>query len=140
MATLRRYGLLSLALALLLSVGLTASVSRASTAALAAPAPPAAPTEAPQLTRTSIGTPGIPSAAPYILMRERGYLAEQGLEADLQLFDSGARMVQPLAAGQLDVAPGSVSVGLYNAVARGINLKIVADWASGAPSHPVNWI
>jgi NitT/TauT family transport system substrate-binding protein len=95
---------------------------------------------APQATRISVGVLNILPDAPVILMRERGYLAEQGLDADYQVFDSGARMVQPLAVGQLDFAPGSPSVGLFNAVARGVNLKIVADWVSGAPGHPVNWI
>jgi NitT/TauT family transport system substrate-binding protein len=95
---------------------------------------------APQATRITIGLLGILPDAPYLLMRERGYLAEQGLDAEYQVFDSGARMVQPLAVGQLDIAPGSPSVGLFNAVARGINVKIVADWASGLPTNPVNWI
>jgi hypothetical protein len=41
-------------------------------------------------------------------------------------------MVAPLGSGELDVGGGTVSAGLYNAVARGINLKVVADQASKA--------
>jgi NitT/TauT family transport system substrate-binding protein len=39
-------------------------------------------------------------------------------------------MVAPLGAGQLDVGAGSPAAGLYNAVARGIPIKIVADKGS----------
>jgi NitT/TauT family transport system substrate-binding protein len=138
----RGFGIVLLALCLLFGLGATVSAPAPSSAATPAVsvAAAAAPDTAPQATRISIGTLGILSDAPYILMRERGYLVEQGLDADYQVFDSGARMVPSLATGQLDVAPGSVSVGLYNAVARGVNLKVVADWASGAPRYPVNWI
>jgi NitT/TauT family transport system substrate-binding protein len=39
-------------------------------------------------------------------------------------------MIAPLGTGQLDVGGGTVAAGLYNAVERGINIKIVADKAS----------
>ena len=44
-------------------------------------------------------------------------------------------MVAPLGTGQLDAGAGSASAGLYNAVARGIKIKIVADKASSAPGY-----
>jgi NitT/TauT family transport system substrate-binding protein len=44
-------------------------------------------------------------------------------------FDSAAKMVAPLGAGHLDVGAGAASAGLYNAIARGIGVKIVADKA-----------
>jgi NitT/TauT family transport system substrate-binding protein len=42
-------------------------------------------------------------------------------------------MVAPLAAGQLDVGGGAPSAGLYNAFARGIDIRIVADKGSSPP-------
>jgi ABC-type nitrate/sulfonate/bicarbonate transport system substrate-binding protein len=65
--------------------------------------------------------------APFVVAESRGYFAEEGLEVEYTLFDSGARMVAPLAAGQLDVGQGSHSAGLFNALASGVDLKIVAD-------------
>src|SRR5438270_1505378 len=65
--------------------------------------------------------------APIYVAESRGYFAEEGLDVEYTLFDSGARMVAPLAAGQLDVGQGSHSAGLFNALASGVDLKIVAD-------------
>src|SRR5215213_4066337 len=65
--------------------------------------------------------------APFVVAESRGYFAEEGLEVDYITFDSGARMVAPLAAGQLEVGQGAHSAGLFNALATGIPLKIVAD-------------
>jgi NitT/TauT family transport system substrate-binding protein len=42
-------------------------------------------------------------------------------------------MVAPMGAGQLDVGGGAASAGLYNAVDRGIRIKIVADKAHNVP-------
>src|SRR5437879_12334480 len=36
-------------------------------------------------------------------------------------------MIAPLGVGQLDVGGGAVSAGLFNAMARGVDLRIVAD-------------
>ena len=44
-------------------------------------------------------------------------------------------MVAFLFTGELDAGVGSASAGLYNAVARGINIKIVADKSSSAPGY-----
>jgi NitT/TauT family transport system substrate-binding protein len=44
-------------------------------------------------------------------------------------------MVAPLGAGQLDVGAGSASAGLYNAVTRGINIRIVADKSASPPGY-----
>lgn len=43
-------------------------------------------------------------------------------------------MTVPLGAGQLDVGGGAASAGLYNAVERGIRIKIVADKAHNIPN------
>ena len=48
-------------------------------------------------------------------------------------FDSGGRMVASLATNQIHVGGGSPSVGLYNAIARGVDVKMVADRASSVP-------
>jgi NitT/TauT family transport system substrate-binding protein len=69
---------------------------------------------------------GISDAAFYIAM-DRGYFARQGIEIEPTRFNSATQMVAPLSAGQLDVGGGSPSAGLYNATAREIVVKIVAD-------------
>ncbi|HXF33217.1 MAG TPA: ABC transporter substrate-binding protein [Candidatus Acidoferrales bacterium] len=70
------------------------------------------------------------SDAPILIADKKGYFKEEGLAVDYSTFDSAASMVAPLGAGQLDVAAGGTSAGLFNAVARGIDMRVVADKAS----------
>jgi NitT/TauT family transport system substrate-binding protein len=58
-----------------------------------------------------------------------------GIEPLFERFDSTARQIPALATNQIDVGGGSPGVGLYNALARGIQVKIVADRASSAPGR-----
>jgi NitT/TauT family transport system substrate-binding protein len=64
---------------------------------------------------------------PIFIADKKGYFREEGLEVKVVNFRSAADMVAPLGAGQLEAGAGSASAGLYNAVARGIRIKIVAD-------------
>jgi len=69
---------------------------------------------------------------------KKGYFRDEGLTVTITPFTSGANMVAPLGAGQLDAGGGSAAAGFYNAVARGIKMRIVADKASSLPGYPVN--
>jgi NitT/TauT family transport system substrate-binding protein len=57
---------------------------------------------------------------------EKGYFAEQGLDVELVDIATGQGSVPALAAGQIDVGVGAVGSGLFNAIARGIDVKLVA--------------
>ncbi len=61
--------------------------------------------------------------------QERGYLRELGLDMDTTTFNSANFMVAPLGADQLDVGGGAPGPGLYNAINRGVNVRIVTDRA-----------
>jgi NitT/TauT family transport system substrate-binding protein len=74
-----------------------------------------------------VGTTNLSSDIGLFLAEKRGYFKEEGVKVELVPFDSGAKMVAPLGAGDLDAAAGAASAGLYNAVNRGLKLKIVAD-------------
>ncbi|HUK58268.1 MAG TPA: ABC transporter substrate-binding protein [Stellaceae bacterium] len=78
----------------------------------------------------TIGVVGAVSDTVLYLAEKKGFLHGEGLKGDITVFDSGAKMVAPLGAGQLDVGAGAYSAGLFNAVGRGINIKIVADKAT----------
>jgi NitT/TauT family transport system substrate-binding protein len=93
--------------------------------------------EAQATTRVRMGVLGVLPEAGIFVALEQGYYREQGIELDLTPFDSAARMVPALGTGQLDAGDGSHSAGLFNAVARGIGIKLVADAASGPPGYPV---
>ena len=66
----------------------------------------------------------------FFIADKKGYFKAEGLAATMTSFASAAKMIAPLGTGQLDVGGGTVAAGLYNAVERGINIKIVADKAS----------
>jgi NitT/TauT family transport system substrate-binding protein len=48
---------------------------------------------------------------------------------------TGAYMVAPLGAGQLDIGAGATSAGLFNSATRGIGIKITADKGSNLPGY-----
>src|SRR3954452_4251899 len=81
-----------------------------------------------------VGHIGTGSDLPVYVAIERGYFQEEGLEIAAVDFRTSAEMVPALASGQLDVGLGGVNAGLFNSVAQGIPLKIVADKAVNTPS------
>ncbi len=78
----------------------------------------------------TVGTVNASSDVPFFIGDKKGFFRRQGLAIKWTAFDSAAKMVAPLGVNQLDVAAGAPSAGLYNAVAQGIELKIVADKGS----------
>lgn len=95
---------------------------------------PAVPTAAAQgMVRLRTGLLSSASDAGFYIAMDQGYLREVGIELDVTPFDSAANMVAPLGTGQLELGGGSHSAGLYNAIARGVNLKLVADKGSAPP-------
>lgn len=67
------------------------------------------------------------SDAGFFVAQEKRYFAEEGLTVEFVPFQTAAQMIAPLGVGQLDAGGGAVSAGLFNALARGIDLRIVAD-------------
>jgi len=67
---------------------------------------------------------------------EKGFFKKQGLDVQLEQFNTGAQFVAPLGSGQLDVGSGGISAGLMNAVAGGVGIKMVAAKSQvGSPSY-----
>src|SRR5690348_14791796 len=97
-----------------------------STATQAAPAAaPAAPSGPPEVVH--VGVPGSFTDAGLAIGIAQGYFQRQNLELDPQRLDSAAKMIPFVSTGQLDVAGGGPGAGLFQAFARGVDLKIVAD-------------
>jgi NitT/TauT family transport system substrate-binding protein len=86
-------------------------------------------------TPVRVGTLGAISDAPIFIAEKKGYFKEEGLAVTMTVFNSAAVMVAPMGSGQLDVGAGSPSAGMYNAVARNINVRIVADKAQSTPGY-----
>jgi NitT/TauT family transport system substrate-binding protein len=92
-------------------------------------------TAAAQAQPLNVGVVGTSSDAPFFIADKKGYFKDAGLTVNFIRFDSAAQMIAPLGAGQLDVGGGATSAGLYNAVARGVHIKIVADKARNAAGY-----
>src|SRR5580658_4885572 len=84
--------------------------------------------------RLGVGTDSI-TMTPFYLAEKMGYFKAEGLDVQFIPLPSAALMIAPLGAGQLDVGGGAITAGLYNAVGRGINLRIVADLGSDPPGY-----
>jgi NitT/TauT family transport system substrate-binding protein len=85
-----------------------------------------------------VGIASVISDVGILIADKKGFFRDEDLAVTITPFASGANMVAPLGAGQLDVGGGSAAAGFYNAVARGIKMRIVADKASSLPGYAVN--
>ena len=79
------------------------------------------------LDKMKVGTGGSASDAPFYIAQDKGFFTDEGLEVDLIVLDSGAKVIAPLGTGELDVGSGALSVGFWNAMLRGLKFRIVAD-------------
>jgi NitT/TauT family transport system substrate-binding protein len=83
-----------------------------------------------EATMVNVGVLNTITDIPLILADRKGFFSAEGIKVNFTAFASSSNMVVPLATGQLDVGGGGAGVGLYNAVARKLDIKIVADKAS----------
>jgi len=111
--------------------------------AAAPPAAVAAPTAtaAPSVFHLVEGHQGSAADAPAYIAYERGYFKEQGLDVELERFNSLENQIAALASGQLLVGVGGVNAALFNAIARDIPLRIVADKIHYPPDYQgAGWV
>src|SRR5207253_2309535 len=77
--------------------------------------------------KVSIGVVSSSSDGGIFVANERGYFKEEGIDLDIQRFQTLVDMVAPLTGGQLQIAAGGLAASLFNAADRGVGLRIVAD-------------
>lgn len=86
-------------------------------------------------TTVRVGITNVSTDVGFFIAHKKGYFRDEGLHVVFTEFNSAAKMIAPLGTGQLDVGGGTVSAGLYNAVGRKIDIKIVADKGSIKPGY-----
>lgn len=79
-----------------------------------------------QAAAVKAGHIGTMADGPIYIAMDKGYFKEAGLELSLERFATGGAMMAPLSTGALHIAGGAISVGFFNALARGFPVKIVA--------------
>ncbi len=76
------------------------------------------------------------SFAGVFLADDLGYLREAGIKIKYERVPSASKSMAFLTTGQLDIAAGGISAALYNAVLRGLAIKVVADKGTYLPGIP----
>ncbi|MGF9664205.1 ABC transporter substrate-binding protein [Arthrobacter crystallopoietes] len=79
------------------------------------------------LTKVSVGHAAGFTNVPLYVAMDRGYFKEEGLDVELKAFKSGGDMVAPLSSGSLDAGTGAPGAGIFNAVGRGLGVRLVGD-------------
>ena len=114
----------------------SASMSIAALAALAlvatacAPTPvqqSPTPTPTPRLIRVSIADLGIITQAPVYIAMDRGYFEAEGLQANLVPVRTLSETAQLAAIGQVDFGGMAPDPALFNALERGIQIKLLGS-------------
>ncbi|HWG04150.1 MAG TPA: ABC transporter substrate-binding protein [Beijerinckiaceae bacterium] len=85
--------------------------------------------------KLEVGISGAATDVGFFIADKKGYFRDQGIAVNFTNFDTAAKMVAPLGTGQLDIGGGGPSAGLYNAIARGVDIKIVAEKGATPPGH-----
>lgn len=80
-------------------------------------------------TVVKLGIVGRPDMAAYVLAIRRGYFDRQGITVERVTATSGQEFPAQLATDQIQVASGVPNAALFNALNRGIDIRIVADEA-----------
>lgn len=74
-----------------------------------------------------IAEDGSASGAGFYIAKEKGYFEDYNIEVEFAKFANSDDMLPALASGEVDIAGGISSASFFNAIAQGINVKIIAD-------------
>lgn len=85
--------------------------------------------DAAQKTVVKMGVVGRPDQAPFELAYRRGYFERRGITIEEVPASSGQEFASALATEQIQVATGVPNAALFNAMNRGIDIRLVADFA-----------
>jgi NitT/TauT family transport system substrate-binding protein len=101
----------------------------------AAPAPTAAPASPLALGRVRAASQNVAGDIAMYVAADRGYFQQEGLDAELVPFANASEMNAALATEQVDVAGIGGTAPMWNAVARGVRMKLVLDKGSFRPGY-----
>ncbi|HEY8394584.1 MAG TPA: ABC transporter substrate-binding protein [Thermaerobacter sp.] len=82
-----------------------------------------------------IAEDGAPSGAGFYIATEKGYFHDLCIKPEFVTFESSAYMLPALAADQVQVAGGVLSVGLWNAIQSGLDIRLIATKGENVPGR-----
>ncbi len=85
--------------------------------------------------RTTLKVAYVPvlAFAPLYRALSKGYFSDAGIDVDLTIVQSASDSVAFLGSGQMDVAVGNVGAPLFNAINRGLEVRVVAGNSYNQP-------
>ena len=86
-------------------------------------------------TKVKVGVLKLTSSAVVFLGVEKGYFKEFGVEPELVYFQAAQPIAVALASGDIEVGATGLTAGLFNIVAGGVRIWIVADKGREWPDH-----
>ena len=78
---------------------------------------------------------GSMSVAGMYMAIERGYFQEAGITNEIVAVQSFNQLVGPIATGEIEIGSAGPSAALFNALERGIKIRLVADQNTVFPGH-----
>jgi NitT/TauT family transport system substrate-binding protein len=105
--------------------------------ALALVASVTAQAQTPAPTKLRLGIISALFDAGSLIAIEKGYFREQGLEVEVKVFPGSSDANQALSIGAIDVLGSGISVAIFNARLRNIDMSIVAGAGDNTPGHGV---
>ncbi len=85
--------------------------------------------------RVKLGVLKLTSSAVLFVGAEKGYFKEFGVEPEFVFFQAAQPIAVAIASGDLDAGATGLTAGLYNIVAGGVPIRIVADKGREWPDH-----
>lgn len=80
-----------------------------------------------------IAEDGAASGAGFYIAKEKGYFEDYNIEVGFADFANSDDMLPALAAGEVDIAGGVSTASFFNAIAQGIDVRIIADKGHNMP-------
>jgi NitT/TauT family transport system substrate-binding protein len=87
------------------------------------------------LTTVKVGLLKLSSSAPIFIGMEKGFFEAEGIRVEPVWFRSAQPIAVATASGDIDVGATGLTAGLYNSVAQGIKIAIVADKGREWPGY-----
>ena len=88
-----------------------------------------------QAQKVKLGVLKLTSSAVIFLGVEKGYFREFGVEPELVFFQAAQPIAVALASGDIDIGGTGLTAGLYNIVAGGVRIWVVADKGREWPDY-----
>lgn len=85
-----------------------------------------------------IGLLKLTSSAPIFIALEKGFFEEEGIEATVEWFEAAQPIAVATASGSVDVGATGITASLYNMIAGGEKLYIVADKGREQPGYSLS--